>query len=93
MSLNWRQEEEQDILIGYFHHVASRGVDSAVSAVPAPYDLRVGGQHIMSTQRKEGPSLTHSESQKGWPWVGSAAQVRSWLQWKHMMAWPTDMCT
>ena len=73
--------------------LASRGVDSAVSAVPAPYDLRVGGQHIMSTQRKEGPSLTHSESQKGWPWVGSAAQVRSWLQWKHMMAWPTDMCT
>ena len=23
MSLNWRQEEEQDILIGYFHHVST----------------------------------------------------------------------
>lgn len=52
-----------------------------------------GWAHIMSTQRKEGPCLTHSESQKGWPWVGSAARVRSWLQWKHITAWPTDTCT
>lgn len=49
---------------------SSSGVDSALSAVPGPGELREGGQHVMSPQRKEGPSVAHSEKQRaGHAWA------------------------
>lgn len=56
---------------------SSRGADSTVSNVPRPGGDEDRWATGVSAQKKAGPSLTHSESQKGWPWARSGAQLWS----------------